>query len=276
MFYAPEILSFKNKTELSMLYFLSTTNNTKRVGKKGIISMNINRLIENITHPSPPFSLRLYAYLLSGLVQVWIAKINICSKEMQGAIAPRQARKQIPKPRLLISPNLQMEENFIDQIDDDIILEMESNMMLALENKPLGSLVCKNENDVSLGTFDDVGNTFMTNALSSIEEARNAWNSSENLENIKNQKIVKKMKIDVKNTLDAKQILIIKYKNDKCKLPSLEKCYALVQLLEYANSKRKETKDQLIDNEYFNNTDDWLDPGSIEEIRAHPHGPSSD
>lgn len=118
MFYAPEILSLKNKTELSMLYYISTAKGFRRLSRKSISRMDIGGMVNEIESPRVPFSLRLYAYLLSGLVRVWLVKVDCCVRGIRMLVVPVQRRSRVERPKAAVSPNLELEEEFIDHVED--------------------------------------------------------------------------------------------------------------------------------------------------------------
>lgn len=140
MFYAPEILSRKNGTELSLVYYLSTTRSLRRVSKKEILELDFDAVLEQIRNPKTPFALRLYSYLLQGLVKIWIFKVDFCISKMKKLLilprprASRAATASLTSHRANI--NIQVREDWISEVEDSGI---SSNVFLkGLADRPGG------------------------------------------------------------------------------------------------------------------------------------------
>jgi hypothetical protein len=94
MFYASEVLSLKNKSTLSVLYYVSTTNNrSRRISKRDIENIDIVSTITAIREPERPFALRLYSFLLRGIVRIYSIKMKNCQAELCSLLNSMVARK---------------------------------------------------------------------------------------------------------------------------------------------------------------------------------------
>lgn len=122
MFYSTEILSHKNKTELSLLYYISTTNSLKRISRREILELDLHKLLDQILYPKIPFALRLYSQLLRGLVKVWMLKINYYKLQIKNLNLSNKENKQImKKPKFVneqINVNLQINDEIISDLED--------------------------------------------------------------------------------------------------------------------------------------------------------------
>lgn len=125
MFYSTEILSHKNKTELSILYYISTTDTLKNITRKDILNMDLQKLLNEILNTKIPFALRLYSYLLKGLVKVWMLKIKYYKIQIKNLnLTP----KQDPAKQLSKKPKLSNDHTGVNlQINEDVISDLEES-----------------------------------------------------------------------------------------------------------------------------------------------------
>lgn len=110
----------RQKSELSLLYYISTSNNAlRRVNRKEVESIDISSMIEMLrTHPRP-FSLRVYSFLVRGIVKVYFLKLKYCESEVLSVVNGLHARKtRRKKGRVTVVPR---RESLVLQIDDDFI-----------------------------------------------------------------------------------------------------------------------------------------------------------
>lgn len=119
MFYAPEILSRKSRTSLSLVYYLSTAGSLRRVCRKEILELDLDTVIEQIRSPERPFALRLYSYLLQGIARIWTFKMDFYISKTRGLISPRPRSVRVPK-RLCHSTNTNLEvcEDWVSEVED--------------------------------------------------------------------------------------------------------------------------------------------------------------
>ncbi|KAF7683874.1 Meiotic recombination protein rec8 [Astathelohania contejeani] len=119
MFYSTEILSVKTKSSLAIIYHISSTNNRyKKIPRTDIIAININSAINTLKQPPEPFSLRLYAYLLKGIVKLYIMKLRMYETDVTGMLKVKHKRN----PNLTKRPtiNLNPIDEFITSLNRDI------------------------------------------------------------------------------------------------------------------------------------------------------------
>lgn len=124
MFYSTEILSHKNKTELSILYYISTTDKLKKISKKEILELDFNNLLNQLLQPKIPFALRLYSYLLKGLVKVWILKMEFYKKQVNSFLKLAKLKKRKYKKTDILedfNANLQIKDEIISQLEESCI-----------------------------------------------------------------------------------------------------------------------------------------------------------
>ena len=107
MFYAPELLKYKNKTELALLYYCSTSR--KSPSKREVMALDIAIAIRQIMNPIKPFALRLNTYLFKGLVTVWRLKmahyrreIDLMDKTYKSSNETKYLHKNSNKPSLVM------------------------------------------------------------------------------------------------------------------------------------------------------------------------------
>lgn len=212
MFYASELLSHKNKTELSLLYYLSTAGFLKRISRKDILNLNFNKLLDEITHPKMPFALRLYSYLLKGLVKVWILKINFYKSKMKRLMINRKASVSSRKEALGRAKdknvNLEINEGIISDIECS---EASSNIF---RNNIIDSYssVIHQGCDYDIITEDYTGINFVAAEQDDSKKRRKVY-----------------FKIDSKTELGPDQILEQRYENLKIRLPCLQESFVVAK-----------------------------------------------
>ncbi|EOB12716.1 Sister chromatid cohesion 1 protein 3 [Nosema bombycis CQ1] len=84
MFYAANLLSMKSNTELSLVYFVSTTK--KKLNKQTLNNLNIQKILKSLLNPPQPFALRLYSYLVVGVVRIYLYKLKAYENEVQNLL----------------------------------------------------------------------------------------------------------------------------------------------------------------------------------------------
>jgi len=214
MFYASELLSHKNKTELSLLYYLSTAGSLKRVSRKDILNLNFNKLLDEITHPKMPFALRLYSYLLRGLVKVWILKINFYKSKMKRLMINRKASVSLRKEALGRAKdknvNLEINEGIISDIECS---EASSNIFRNNIIDSYSSVIHQGyDYDIMDGAEDYTGINFMAAGQDDSKKRSKVF-----------------FKIDSKTVLDSDQILEQKYESPKIRLPCLQESFVVAK-----------------------------------------------
>lgn len=108
----------QQKTELAILYYISTSNSTfRRVNKKDIENIDISSMIEVLKVPQRPLSLRVYSFLIKGIVKVYILKVKYCEHEVQGILNGLEVKK-LKKKR---EPSVPRRDSLILKIEDDFI-----------------------------------------------------------------------------------------------------------------------------------------------------------
>lgn len=111
--------STQQRTELSILYYISTSNNAfRRVTKKDIQNMNISSMIEVLKTPQRPLSLRVYSFLIKGIIKVYILKVKYCEHEIQSMLSGLEVKKLKRKKE---STGTVKRESLVLKIDDDFI-----------------------------------------------------------------------------------------------------------------------------------------------------------
>lgn len=110
----------RQKSELSLLYYISTTNNAlRRVNRKDIEGIDISSMIEMLRAPPRPFSLRVYSFLVRGIVKVYLLKLKYCESEILSVVNGLHAKKvRRRRERVTVVPR---RESLVLQIDDDFI-----------------------------------------------------------------------------------------------------------------------------------------------------------
>eukprot|EP00866_Antonospora_locustae_P000587 jgi/Antlo1/587/2332 len=149
----------RQKNELSLLYYISTSNNAlRRVGRKEVESIDISSLIEMLRTPPRPFSLRVYSFLMRGIVKVYFLKLKYCEDEILSVVNGLHAKKtRRRKDRVRVVPK---RESFVLQIDDDFIdaySESECHISLdpvvhedSVNESSALSVIVENDNDETM------------------------------------------------------------------------------------------------------------------------------
>ncbi|KAM0680436.1 hypothetical protein GINT2_001496 [Glugoides intestinalis] len=228
MFYAPEILSYKNRTEISLVYYLSTAKNPKAV-RKTIINLDFASIIDQIQNPKTPFALRLYSYLLKGLVRIWMMKIDFYKGQINTLfLKDNNSTKKRKPPTVSVntSNNLQVLDQFIiSDIYIPSVSTCEDERTCLPESHGVDF-----DFDCTAESLPSNGNTFS----------------------------LLKKKIDEKTQLTPDEIFVKRLKTDSFEVPSLIDCFA-VRVFESAFKADGQTE---IPMSGFD-----LDNGSIEDPR---------
>lgn len=113
-------MCIRQKNELSLLYYISTSNNAlKRVNRKEIESIDISSMIGMLRSPPRSFSLRVYSFLVRGIVKVYFLKLKYCESEVLSVVNGLHAKKtRKRKKRIAVVPR---RESLVLEIDDDFI-----------------------------------------------------------------------------------------------------------------------------------------------------------
>lgn len=201
MFYSPEILSQKNKTELSLVYYLSTTKNIKKSCRKEVVSVNFNAVLEKIKNPRVPFALRLYSYLLNGIVRMWMIKVEFYRLQAKNMFIPK--RKQVISNRKVVESNVNLRiiENYITELED-----------------------CSNVNQDQIGSVEEIINDEITGNTQNDFFNNDFFNDNEIISFENTVKRAKKEVVDSKIQLEIEDIFLKKTKNTNFDLPSLVDC----------------------------------------------------
>lgn len=201
MFYVPEILSHKNKTELSLVYYLSTTKNPKNSIKKEVVDLNFCKVIDQMRNPKVPFALRLYSYLIKGLVQIWIIKVDFYRGKVNSLFVEKNSTKNKPMRRATINNNINL--RVIDQvINDENVEHFEISSFLERNQ-----LVDQLDNVVNADAFDFDGIVESSSSLKNIKQA------------------VHLKKIDNKIEVGFDEIWLKKTRTDHSELQGLRDCF---------------------------------------------------
>lgn len=199
MFYAPDLLSLKNKTEISIVYYISTTKKYRRINKRNASKINIENIINDIMEPKIPFSLRLYAYLLNGIVKIWLMKIEwfslttkICKKNPL-----KKSKSEIKLNYALRNPNLEIEDIYLDDVKENLFYDGNcDNLINEYVNNTISSIEM-------VGKQTDLMNGYVDNTISSIEMARKQSSSIIMTDPKIKNKIDRIDRIDEINTLSS-------------------------------------------------------------------------
>lgn len=81
MFYSHKF-SMNSKTDVALIYYVSTIN--KRINKNLIQRLNINEALNNIIEQ--PYAMRLYSYLLKGIVRIYLLKYKYYQNEVNALL----------------------------------------------------------------------------------------------------------------------------------------------------------------------------------------------
>lgn len=202
MFYVPEILSHKNKTELSLVYYLSTTKNPKNSIKKEVVEINFSKVIDQMRNPKIPFALRLYSYLIKGLVQIWVIKVDFYRGKINSLFVEKDMPRKKSTRRMTIRDNINL--RVIDQvINDENVEYFEISSFRDRHHEQF-------DNMISADAFDFDGVTDNSNSLQNVRNIRHP---------------VHLVKIDNKIEIGFDEIWIKKIKPDHNEFPDLEDCF---------------------------------------------------
>ncbi|ELA41950.1 uncharacterized protein VICG_00967 [Vittaforma corneae ATCC 50505] len=248
MFYAPEILSYKNKTELSLVYYMSTAKNPKRFARKDVVELNVESIINQMKNPKVPFALRLYSYLLKGIVRIWVMKVDFYKGKVQSLLSKSMSR---PKNNALRKREISSLSNEINlRIIEDFISEVED-----LSTNTEINLIRPNGNTLRFGAIPDGFNIdglcsaydgFNADGLSMAQDGFDVDGFAESINsNIPSNasRRVSSMKIDRKIEMKPDEVYAKKIKTSTFEVPSLIDCHA-IQLFERTMCKSKADANQ--------------------------------
>ena len=120
MLYSSQLMCIPQKTELSILCYISRTSNfIRRISRKDVENMNISSMIEVIKSPPRPLPLRFYSFLIKGMVRVYILKLKYCEHEIQNTLNGLVQKKT--KKRKETAIELKGKGDFVLRVDDDFI-----------------------------------------------------------------------------------------------------------------------------------------------------------
>lgn len=205
MFYASEILSQKNKTELSLVYFVSTAKNIKKTCRKEVIEMDFNTVFDKIANPKVPFALRLYSYLLNGIVKMWLIKVEFYRIQAKNMFLIKKKPVVITRRVVGNNVNLRVLGTYVDEIESEFndnisLIPYESyNHHNSLQNRSLQGEV---------GSIEELNDPLFFNDDGGIP-------SFSDCENVKR---IKKNLVDAKTQLEIGDIFLseIHSKRIKC------------------------------------------------------------
>lgn len=246
MFYVAELLSLKNKTEISILYYLATAKKFRKLSKRHILAIDIPVTIREIEKSEVPFSLRLYGYLLRGVIRALMIKVEhyiSCLKTV--GREKHGTRTQVAQQKTRCHPNLVIEDEFIESIENDGLLDSVSEF----------ASVQGYYEDIAIGAdranySHHAHGSLLQESLSSLEEMRRAHSSGLSGEGPFRAVLTaerRRARMDKNCTLPAAE-LVCKCVASDCKsgdIPSLIDCFivkVLERLSEHSQCKRREMK----------------------------------
>lgn len=221
MFYSSELLSLKSKTEISILFYVSTTKTHNKISKKQILNLNISILIDEIINPSIPFSLRLYSHLLIGISKIWKIKLELYSKNITKLERPKRERIRKPNKNLT---NLAIEEAFMDHVSD------------------MDSSISSFKNLISQDVQIDYDHIFDHNEYGMISDLEDMRKTSD-IQLIENFTGVKKSKIDCNTTLEVNKLFSIKTGEKMMKIDDPIDCFVVKYFRDFLVSIRKQKEE---------------------------------
>lgn len=242
MFYAPEILSYKNKTELSLVYYMSTAKNPRRFARKDVVGLNVESIINQMKNPKVPFALRLYSYLLKGIVRIWVMKVDFYKGKVQSLLS-----KSVPRPRNMLRTretlslnneiNLKIIEDFMSEVED-LSTTTEANLI-----RPAGGMA---QFEAMAGGFNIDGfcsayDGLSADKLSVVQDGFEVGGFGESISsNIPSDasRRVSSIKIDRKIEMGPDEMYGKRLRTSSFEIPSLIDCHA-VQMFEKIVCKSK-------------------------------------
>lgn len=209
MFYAPEILSYKNKTELSLVYYISTAKNPKRFSRKDVVELDVESILEQMKNPKVPFALRLYSYLLKGIVKIWVMKVDFYKNKTESLLLV----KKLPNIKREVNNNNTGPINL--RVIEEIISEVEDNSSLTNGLQENHQNYYNNNNDYMNDYINDfnIQNPFNNEIDGFIGESMGSY-----------KKIVKN-RIDKNIEINFNEIIVKKSKTNPFEIPNLAQCY---------------------------------------------------
>ncbi|ORD97690.1 hypothetical protein HERIO_476 [Hepatospora eriocheir] len=222
MFYKPELLSFKNKTEISLIYYCSTCKGRKKVKQVDISNFDIVKSVNNIMNPPEVFALRLNLYLMKGIVVIWNMKKDYLKKTIQKFDLRMKSNikrepKIHPKQRKLTFDNTKVDQifprhnrnlNTISLFDDvseinenqkDNFIELYKDNLNDNKKINIGGNELEIKNDLNEGSNQEFNNT--VEFLGDVEVGEDL------LEPINDESVlsrIKRIKIDKTTTINIK------------------------------------------------------------------------
>jgi len=306
MFYSAELLALKNKTQMSVLYYMATTKKAKRPIQKYILFVDIKIAIAEIKETKIPFSLRLYSHLMMGLARIWVFQGEYLMKKYNQMIREndrtvRGTHNQTDKGRhgqtdggarqmavgsrpgcdgrgiqkSIKNPNLEIDETIMEDIGehDFATWKNRSNQEIRDDNNfdaMFDNASFDDLNDASLNgnTFND--STFNGRSLSNSTLDNRSLGS--NLMAMKEMSI-KKIKIDSEITLRGDQMFLSNLNRERMKRITNELLggYALEKFLKFVGKDSIQNGKDSAQNAALGDMDDLCSSGnsnfSIEDPR---------
>lgn len=134
MFYSHKF-SMNSKTDVALIYYVSTIN--KRINKNLIQRLNINEALNNIIEQ--PYAMRLYSYLLKGIVRIYLLKYKYYQNEVNALLNVLKFKdtliiknKKIEDAGYIIGINNSNDNNESNQNNKKIITNSFSNNLSEL------------------------------------------------------------------------------------------------------------------------------------------------
>ncbi|EOB13414.1 Sister chromatid cohesion 1 protein 3 [Nosema bombycis CQ1] len=126
MFYAANLLSMKSNTELSIVYFVSTTK--KKLNKQTLNNLNIQKILKSLLNPPQPFALRLYSYLVVGVVRIYLYKLKAYENEVQNLL------NLLSYKRKKVNNKVGKDKKNLNKVNEDYEILLDDSSDHALDN----------------------------------------------------------------------------------------------------------------------------------------------
>lgn len=167
MFYSHKF-SMNSKTDVALIYYVSTIN--KRINKNLIQRLNINEALNNIIEQ--PYAMRLYSYLLKGIVRIYLLKYKYYQNEVNALLNVLKFKdtliiknKKIEDAGYIIGINNLNDNNESNQNNKKIITNSFSNN--------LSELYTSNNDNIFDNDPSFIYDTNFTNELTFIPNIKN-------------------------------------------------------------------------------------------------------
>lgn len=249
MFYSPQILSQRNKTEISLVYYISTVRNVKKNFRKEVIELDFNTVLEKIKNPKVPFALRLYSYLLNGIVKMWIIKIEYYKAQAKNLL--------YAKKKLVAAPKRIPETNVNLRIIDQYISDLEE----------CSNTINENNSQEPVGSIEEINNRIEGYLNGEVEFEQNenfllSENASYSLNGVGSIKKLKRTQVDRETTLEVNDIYTRKIQCSNLNLPNLVACDLSLKFENFISELNKAPELGQIDheNQFFENEISIEDP----------------